>query len=51
MKERLDPACVPPKVMTDGLWMYFYALTAHFGQWVEVVGRRKRSKCSLRGMR
>ncbi len=32
LKERLDPACVP-NVMTDGLWMYFYALTAHFGHW------------------
>jgi len=32
LKERLDPNCVP-NVMTDGLWMYFYALTAHFGHW------------------
>jgi IS1 family transposase len=32
LKERLDPACVP-SFMTDGLWAYFYALTAHFGHW------------------
>lgn len=32
LKERLIPDCVPG-VMTDGLWMYFYALTAHFGYW------------------
>jgi IS1 family transposase len=32
LKERLDPACVP-SFMTDGLWGYFYALTAHFGHW------------------
>ena len=32
LKERLEPDCVP-SVMTDGLWMYFYALTAHFGHW------------------
>jgi Arc/MetJ-type ribon-helix-helix transcriptional regulator len=32
LKDRLDPACVP-SFMTDGLWAYFYALTAHFGRW------------------
>jgi IS1 family transposase len=32
LKERLLPDCVPG-VMTDGLWMHFYALTAHFGSW------------------
>jgi IS1 family transposase len=32
LKERLDPACVP-SFTTDGLWGYFYALTAHFGHW------------------
>jgi hypothetical protein len=25
---------------TDGLCLYFYALTAHFGQWVPQVGKR-----------
>jgi hypothetical protein len=32
LKERLDPDCVP-SFTTDGLWSYFYALTAHFGYW------------------
>jgi transposase-like protein len=32
LKERLDPTCVP-NFTTDGLWSYFYALTAHFGYW------------------
>jgi IS1 family transposase len=32
LKERLDPDCVP-SFLTDGLWGYFYALTAHFGRW------------------
>jgi IS1 family transposase len=32
LKERLDPDCVP-SFTTDGLWAYFYALTAHFGHW------------------
>jgi hypothetical protein len=27
---------------SDGLNLYFYALTAHFGQWVATVGRRAR---------
>ena len=32
LKERLDPECVPG-FTTDGLWGYFYAITAHFGYW------------------
>jgi hypothetical protein len=41
MHERLAPACLP--VFTnDGLNHYFYALTAHFGQWVAGAGRRAR---------
>ena len=26
----------------DGLKLYFYALTAHFGQWVQEAGQPKR---------
>ena len=26
---------------SDGLKLYFYALTAHFGGWVETLGRQK----------
>jgi IS1 family transposase len=41
LHERLAPDCL--SVFTsDGLNLYFYALTAHFGQWVERVGRRTR---------
>ena len=39
LHERLDPACVP-NCMTDGLWSYFYALTAHFGEWFRPKGAR-----------
>src|SRR5262249_41798153 len=38
---RLAPACLPV-FTSDGLNHYFYALTAHFGQWVASVGRRAR---------
>ncbi len=37
--ERLAPGCLPA-FSSDGLNLYFYALTAHFGQWVATVGRR-----------
>ena len=32
LKQRLEATCVP-SFMTDGLWSYFYAITAHFGYW------------------
>jgi IS1 family transposase len=38
---RLASGCLPV-FTTDGLNLYFYALTAHFGQWVTEVGRRAR---------
>ncbi len=31
-----------PVFTSDGLKLYFYALTAHFGRWVETVGRKTR---------
>lgn len=37
----LAPGWVP-LFTSDGLDLYFYALTAHFGQWVQVVGEKKR---------
>ena len=37
--DRLAPGCVPV-VTSDGLRLYFYALTAHFGQWM-TDGRRR----------
>jgi transposase-like protein len=41
LHQRLTPASLPV-FSTDGLNLYFYALTAHFGQWVVSVGRRAR---------
>src|SRR5262249_30415373 len=38
---RLASGCLPV-FTSDGLKVYFYALTAHFGQWVAGVGRRAR---------
>jgi IS1 family transposase len=38
---RLAPDCLPV-FTSDGLNLYFYALTAHFGHWVHGVGRRAR---------
>src|SRR5262249_21398755 len=38
---RLAPDCLPI-FTSDGLNLYFYALTAHFGQWVQGVGQRAR---------
>ena len=40
LRQILAPGCVP-LFTSDGLNMYFHALTAHFGQWLE-VGRRGR---------
>jgi transposase-like protein len=33
LRLRLAPTCIPA-ITTDGLRAYFYAITAHFGQWV-----------------
>jgi transposase-like protein len=40
LRQRLVPGCFP-LFTSDGLNLYFYALTAHFGHWLE-VGRRGR---------
>jgi transposase-like protein/IS1 family transposase len=40
VKAVLASGCVPV-FSSDGLRQYFYALTAHFGQWVEAEGKRK----------
>ncbi len=37
--QKLTPGCLPV-FTSDGLNLYFYALTAHFGQWVTTAGRR-----------
>jgi len=41
LHQRLAPGSLPV-FTSDGLNLYFYALTAHFGQWVAGVGRRAR---------
>jgi hypothetical protein len=38
---RLASGCLPV-FSSDGLALYFYALTAHFGEWVQELGRRRR---------
>jgi len=38
LRQRLAPGCIP-LFTSDGLNLYFYALTAHFGQWL--VGHRR----------
>jgi len=47
LRERLASGCLPV-FTSDGLNLYFYALTAHFGQWVAGVRRRAR-QWPLRG--
>jgi IS1 family transposase len=39
LRQLLTPDCLPV-FTSDGLHVYFYALTAHFGQWIE--GRKVR---------
>ena len=41
LRQRLAPGCLPV-FTSNGLNLYFYALTAHFGHWVIDVGRRAR---------
>ena len=40
LRQILSPGCIP-LLTSDGLNLYFYALTAHFGHWFQ-VGRRGR---------
>jgi hypothetical protein len=42
MRQLLAPGCLP-LFTSDGLNMYFYALTAHFGHWREVGGRGRKA--------
>ena len=41
LRQILAPGCIP-LFTSDGLNVYFYALTAHFGQWLQ-VGQRGRN--------
>ena len=49
LRQRLAPSCLPV-FTSDGLNLYFYALTAHFGQWVAIVGQRARQWQVLPGL-
>ena len=40
LKSRLNAGCVPP-CSSDGLKLYFYALTAHFGLWLKAADQKK----------
>jgi hypothetical protein len=40
LKQGLTTDCVPV-FTSDGLRQYYYALTTHFGQWIEQNGRRQ----------
>jgi transposase-like protein/IS1 family transposase len=41
LRQLLAPGCLP-LFTSDGLNLYFYALTAHFGQWLEVSCRGRK---------
>jgi IS1 family transposase len=49
LHQRLAPSCLPI-FTSDGLNLYFYALTAHFGQWVAAVDQRWRQWQVLPGL-
>jgi IS1 family transposase len=40
LKSKLRTGCVPI-FSSDGLKHYFYALTAHFGEWIYIEGEKK----------
>ena len=41
LRHRLAPGCLP-LFTSDGLNLYFYALTAHFGHWLQVARRGRK---------
>src|SRR5215471_13594643 len=43
LRESLAPDCLT-LFTSDGLNLYFYALTAHFGQWLQVCRRGRKVK-------
>jgi IS1 family transposase len=42
LRQSLVPGCIP-LFTSDGLNLYFYALTAHFGQWLQVGHRGRKA--------
>ena len=49
LQQKLAPGYIPV-FTSDGLNLYFYALTAHFGQWVGATGRRARQGHVAQGL-
>jgi IS1 family transposase len=49
LRRTLAETCLPV-FSSDGLKLYFYALTAHFGQWLPDAGQAKRIWCALPGL-
>jgi hypothetical protein len=49
LRRTLAESCWPV-FSSDGLKLYFYVLTAHFGQWLPEVGQAKRVWCALPGL-
>ena len=41
LSQRLATGCLPV-FASDGLALYFYSLTAHFGQWIQAADQRRR---------
>ncbi len=44
LRQSLAPGCLP-LFTSDGLNLYFYALTAHFGHWLQVCRRGRNVRC------
>jgi IS1 family transposase len=49
VRQTLAPSHIPV-FSSDGLNLYFYALTAHFGQWLQAAGQAKPVWCALPGL-
>jgi transposase-like protein len=49
LRHRLAPGCLPV-FTSDGLNLYFYALTAHFGEWIGAASRQARQWQVLPGL-
>jgi hypothetical protein len=50
LQHLLVPGCLP-LFTSDGLNVYFYALTAHFGQWLDMAHRGRKARKSASGSR
>jgi hypothetical protein len=49
LAKRLAPGQLPV-FSSDGLALYFYALTAHFGEWIQIIGERRPAKRGAFGL-